>query len=198
MYRTDATTQNEIVQGPGSDRLRWGAPICAECNNSRTSLHDKAWDTTRDYLKANWPEIVAAGEFDLQRIFPQQLAKRVVDLQLYFAKVIGCFIVDRKIDVDLNAFIKSLMQGQAHPLLRLIIADASRLPTKSSLLLSASEPRIVANSGGMIETIQLLYVLRPMSVQMIYATQETSLRAIQAAWHPLAGTSIIRLGPAVG
>jgi len=198
MYRTDATTQNEIVQGPGSDRLRWGAPICAECNNARTSSHDRAWDQVRAFLLTHWASVVMQGEFDLQSIFPSELSTRSIALQLYFVKVLGCFIVDRNVNVDLNAFIKALMQGQAHPLLRLIFADASQIHTKSKSLLSASQPRILGDATGKIETIQLLYVLRPVCVQMTYATQETSLRAIPAAWHPRAGTSIIRLGPPIG
>jgi hypothetical protein len=198
LYRTDASTRNERVQGPGSDRLTLGAPICATCNSDRTSPFDKAWDQARAHLLLNWPTIVAASEFNLEDVFASNTQNRSVDLQLYFVKILGCVLVEQGVAIDLNGFIQSLMQRRAHPLLRLLFADASALHTKSDHLVYVSDLRVTKDERGVVQAVQLGYVLRPLSVQMNYVTQESSLRGIPQMWHPLTGRSIVQLGPAIG
>jgi len=198
-YRTDAAQKNERIQGPGSDRLRWGAPICTRCNNAVTQPYDRAWDAARDYLLTNWEQIVAAGEFDLRAIFPRDTDEKLIDLQLYLVKVLGCLVVEQSARVDTNGFIKALLHRQPHPLLRLIFADCSQLESKSEHLCYVSDLHVTSDKlTGKIQTVQMGYVLRPMSVQLNYATIETSLRAIPQAWHPLASTTVVRLAPPIG
>jgi hypothetical protein len=156
-----------------------------------------AWDTTRDYLLANWPSATIAGQFDLRRIFPKRWETHVIDLQLYFAKVLGCLVVEHNVAADLHGFIKALLHRQPHPLLRLVFADCSQLQTKSETLCYVSDPRVGRDTQARVQTVQIGYVLRPVSAQMIYATLQTTLRAIPAAWHPASGNSRVELGPAI-
>jgi hypothetical protein len=188
--------RNEVVQGPGSERLTAGAPICGRCNNALTQPYDLAWDAVRNYLLSNWPSIRVVRQFDLQAVFPERVEAHAIDVQLYFAKVLGCLVVERHIAADINAFIKALLQRRAHPLLRLIFADCSNLHSKS--LAYVSDMHISRDERSSVQTIQIGYVLRPLSVQMIYTAQASSLRPIPGAWHPLSGHSIVRLGPEIG
>jgi hypothetical protein len=196
LFRTDAHQKNELVQGPGSDRLTLGAPICAHCNNSVTQPYDRAWDTTRDYLLSNWSSIVRDGHFSLLRVFAHNLDGRAVDLQLYFAKVLGCILTERNTSVDLTPFVDSILRRKANPFLRLLFADCEALHSKR--IAYVSDMRVASDQQGTIQTAQLGYVLWPMSVQMIYTAPSSDLRPIPAAWHPLTGRPIVELGPAIG
>ncbi len=195
LYRTDAHHRNETVQGPGSNRLTLGAPICARCNNSITQPYDRAWDTVRHHLLSNWSSIVNDGYFSLLTVFPRHVDAHAVDLQLYFTKVLGCLLTEHNVSVDLTPFIDSLLRRKANPFLRLLFADSTQLHSKPIAYIS--DMHVASDRQGNSQTVQVGYVLRPMSVQMIYTARTSDLRPVPAAWHPLTSNPIVRVGPAI-
>ncbi len=197
LYRTDAGTRNEILQGPGATRLTLGAPICGRCNNELTQPHDKAWDQLRTYLIANWPAVVAAGEFDLQKIFPHDTNVQACNVHLYFVKVLGCVIVEHGLSIPLEGFIDALLNRRPHRNLHLLFAEAGNNDTDNLAFYISDMHARRDHASRKLCTAQWLYAWPPGSVELLYSLPDCPWRPRAEGWHPSAGRAIVRLGPAV-
>lgn len=197
LYRTDAGTRNEILQGPGATSLTLGAPICARCNNELTQPYDRAWDQLRAYLLAKWPAVVAAGEFELLKVFPRDTAAQVCNLHLYFVKVLGCVIVEHALPIPLEGFIDALLHRRPHRHLHLLFAEASEEDARKVAFYISDMHARLDNATGKLCTAQWLYAWPPGSVQLLYALPNCPWRPAAEAWHPSGGKTVVRMGPPV-
>jgi hypothetical protein len=199
LYRHSANRRNEIIQGPGSERLTLGAPMCALCNNTLTQPHDRAWDALRDHLLADWPAIVAAGEFDLRSIYSTDWVLRAMELHLYFLKVLGCVIVEQRIPIPIEPLRNALLSGSAHPCMYLVFSDSHPLNCSTPRRMMGPEDMhaMVDRESGVAHMAYWRYTLQPVSVRICFVAPEFPDRPILAAWRPLAANSVVRLGPPV-
>ena len=91
LYFHSEARRNVRIQGINSNRLKSGARICANCNNSRTQPYDRAWERLSDYLQKNAERVAVTGSFDLRKAYPNgPYRKQALCAHLYFVKLFGC------------------------------------------------------------------------------------------------------------
>lgn len=68
--------------------------ICAACNNATSKPFDKAWEKISKYLSDNTKHLKVNGRVKLSNVFPGEVNKSLVLIQLYFVKIFGCRIAE--------------------------------------------------------------------------------------------------------
>lgn len=94
-----------------SKAARFGAVLCARCNNERSQAYDRAYDTFSDYLVAHMDDFWKAGRLDMRTIFGEEWDTKVAYLARYYAKNFGCAMADNGIPPPMSLI--EFMNGEA-------------------------------------------------------------------------------------
>jgi hypothetical protein len=104
--------EKEIIYGSGSKELRLEGPnnkkvkfpkvICEQCNNSKTSSHDIAFDKLIDWSYKNFDKIQSTQTLDFMEIYGENWLEEKMNLLKYMAKHAGCKIVTGEIENDVT------------------------------------------------------------------------------------------------
>ena len=76
------------------------------------------------FVADNWSDIKKRRKIKLQRIFPGKTKQQGVNVQLFFAKLFGCRIIDEKMPIAIDSFSHSVRSGTPHPELYLTFTMA--------------------------------------------------------------------------
>jgi hypothetical protein len=90
------------VQGPKSRQLTFPKSMCKACNNDRTSAADAAYDAFVSFFETHQNTILTTGEVDLGAIYGLDWRQGSISLTRYFAKHIGCRLVEAEIAVRVS------------------------------------------------------------------------------------------------
>jgi hypothetical protein len=66
------------------------------------------------YLRDRKPRIRAGGRINLKRIFPGAVRQSMLDVHLYFVKLLGCRIMDSGIPIGIKPFSAALKNRTPH------------------------------------------------------------------------------------
>lgn len=91
-------TEHDIC-GPRSHELTFAKSMCATCNNARTSTADAAYDTLVTFVESHQNTVLAVGEIDFEDVYGDSWEPGATSLMRYFAKHIGCRLVEAEIPV---------------------------------------------------------------------------------------------------
>jgi hypothetical protein len=89
----------EVVQGPGSDLVKFTANLCARCNNTRSQAFDHAYDRFVAYVAANERHVVSSRRIDLRAAFGADWRVAAEDILRYLVKHVGCRLAQNEIEV---------------------------------------------------------------------------------------------------
>jgi hypothetical protein len=109
--------RNRKVQSINSQLVKFNPSLCNTCNSTRTQPHDLAWETLSHALRNRQPPLKPGDIIRADRIFPYKTSQHMLDMHLFFAKVLGCEIVENNISVTpaLDTITQAIMQGKPHP-----------------------------------------------------------------------------------
>ncbi len=84
------------IQGPGSNKMKYKANICAVCNNQLTQGFDMAYDKLYVWFKSKIvkPRIKNILTMNLSQVFGENYKSTLEDFYCYCAKSLGCRIID--------------------------------------------------------------------------------------------------------
>lgn len=91
--RFDGTSKPRSAQGPKSRAFHFSAPVCAECNSSRTQASDREFDrfhllVSEAIARGDSPESVFSfSEYDLD-------SEKYLNVFRYFAKILCCHVAE--------------------------------------------------------------------------------------------------------
>jgi hypothetical protein len=116
-FYSDVERLNKPVGSLDAKILKAPIRICAECNNTRTQPHDRAWERMSDRLRAR--ELRVGQWVRANSIFPHYTRKEITNVHLYFLKLFGCMICEAKangydVPIDIEPFSKAIMLGRSH------------------------------------------------------------------------------------
>ena len=115
VLRSSPFAVNQPVKGANAQVLKFTPSICAYCNNSRTQAHDRAWEALSKGLRETRPALVPGVQLPLQRIFGAHAKQSMLDVHLYFLKLLGCYAVEYSVPLPIRAFAVAILSGVAHP-----------------------------------------------------------------------------------
>jgi uncharacterized CHY-type Zn-finger protein len=173
--------RNHYIQGIKSDKLKYKTLICAHCNNELTQPNDKAWERLSNHLRDRKPPIKPSMKICLSRVFPGSVSKSMLDVHLYFLKLFGCLITEKKIPLDINQFAQSILKGVPHPKVWLTLCTGLQHPSIKHVGCSQVE---TAQIEGRITYASWFYVVDKVAINIIYAEPHEHRKGLVHAWHP--------------
>ena len=189
IYFQGGARPNIPVGSAKSNRLKTRNVICVRCNDTKTAAFDRAWEAMSTYVLDNWSDIKRRKSLKLQRVFPGRTKEQAINVQLFFAKLFGCRIVDERIPIPLTAFEKAVRAGTPHPNLYLTLTVAT-FDSRLSEYAAQSEVHAVKRGGACVRAAWY-YTLGEFSVKVTW-TDSTFQERSRIAWHPSRHAKIIK------
>lgn len=183
-YFHDLNRRNHPVGSLDARILKSPVRICAFCNNARTQPHDRAWEYMSDRLRSR--KLAVGRWVRCNRIFGDDVRRRMVDVHLYFLKLFGCMIAEAKangydLPIDLAGFSTAIMSGRPHTEVHLQFGRCDGTVGRSNLHCWQTNPGESVLAGW-------LYELDTIAVSVLYA-QAGRFEHRPDIWHPHSRTS---------
>ena len=183
-YYHDRTTKNRPVRSFKADFLKSPSRLCAKCNNERTQPYDRAWGELSDWLRTRNPPIKPGSIIRADRVFPYRATEKMRGVQLYFAKLTGCHLVDGNIKFDIASLSNSILSGKISPYIYLKFGLYKDEIIGSSDLKAAT---LAADNSCAFAT--WFYQIGRLAVNVTYAIKTERRQGLVGAWHPASGTN---------
>lgn len=168
--------RNSRINTIRSNKLKSNARLCAYCNNSRTQKHDRAWETLSCYLRSQRHK--KAGLYlRMNKPFPTNVNKNMLNVHLYFAKLFGCLIQDGSIPIDIEPFRRAILNEKPHPNLHIAFWYQPDLET------GYTDVKTVGVDGR-VDFASWLYLVMPIAVNIMYAEPDQHRCGLRGSWHP--------------
>lgn len=187
LYFHNDATKNRRVGSLDTHKLKWLAPICAECNNVRTQPHDRAWTTLSAALRSRLPQIAPGMIIRTDRIFRMGTHASMLNVYLFFAKQFGCTLVEAGSPVSADALASAILAGRHCPNFYLKFASARR---EERNMVSGSDLHVDRIKGtDALLFAAAIYHVGPLKVLMMLAGDGQWRDGMAGAWHPKTGTT---------
>jgi hypothetical protein len=181
LYRSIDSSSQERVPGFRSEKLKFAARLCAQCNNARTQAHDKSWEALARFLRKRSPVISPGEVIRLARAFENGLRPGLLGVHLYFVKLLGCLIHDGGVPLDTSSFAESILRNEPHPHVYLAFFAVTSRRFQDHAFVTPVETVTV---GGVLSGATWFYFVGRVGVQVTWAPA-IHLRSKKVhLWHP--------------
>jgi hypothetical protein len=179
LYLHNDQRRNRKVQSINSKLLKFSASLCNACNSARTQPHDRAWETLSEALRTRKPRIRAGDIIRADRIFRSNTSQQMLNVHLFFAKALGCEIVENGITVTpaIDTIAHAIMQGKPHPNLWLAFSAAKRGGWVGATHLDAA--RLAPAAEGGYDYLCRIYHVDALEIRVRYSSVQ-----LKPDWHP--------------
>lgn len=168
--------------------LKFSKSICRYCNSTRTQNHDRAVDRLINFVQTEHGPLGPGACIDLSSVFPDSPKLRMIYVQLYFAKLMGCLVAEHRIALDLHSFRSSILNNSPHPHLYLTFGVLpGNFPT-----IGQSDFELIQH-GGQLHCSSFIQTLGKLSVMVFYSPFDNKYLGVQNAWRPNQSSSSIKL-----
>lgn len=169
-----------------SSIIKSTALICEECNTSRTSQDDRAWEAISEYLRSGRVCLRGGSTINLQKVFPGKTKSRMLNVHLYFVKQFGCAIKEFGIPIEIDNFSSAILNRTPHP--NVFISFGS-----SNGILTGSTDVEVASLKGKCSFATWFYVVGNVAVNIMYSNENIKRQGLINSWHPSTVTKQIKV-----
>ncbi|AKH37292.1 MULTISPECIES: hypothetical protein [Nitrosomonas] len=190
IYRRINTCPHELIQGVSSPKLKFRTRLCAHCNNARTQLYDKSWETFVSYLRNRSNPIQPGEVIRPVHAFQNGLRRGLLGIHLYFVKLTGCLILDAEVPIETESLANAILKSAAHPNIYLSFLAIKGRRFQNRAFVTPIQTMTV--NGGLVSA-QWFYFVGRIGVHITYATH-VHLRSDKVhLWHPSSSTKTITL-----
>lgn len=188
LYLHDGRRKNRCIGSLDAKVLKSPSRLCANCNNSRTQPHDRAWERMSGWLRTRRPAITPGTIVRANRIFPYDTAREMLNVHLYFAKLFGCHILEGAMPIDIETLADAILREVAHPGMYLKFGCSSSL--EGHVMVGMSDVHLQTRpSDGSCAFATWLYEVDNLVVNVMYAAPGERREGLINAWHPKLGTN---------
>ena len=159
--------------------------MCAKCNNSTTQPYDMAWETASDWFFNNGKNIKAGDKFRWSAIFPYRTKFNMVDVQLFFTKLMGCCLEEAGLKFDKMEFSKSLLERKINPSIFLKI-NVSENPSVGVSDLVVQK----CLAGAETEEAAWSYQIGKIHIHVFYLHDLKIHKPLRGEWHPKQNSNV--------
>lgn len=171
--------------------LKFKTPICSNCNNNLTSVHDKAWQHLSEYLRFRNPPIKTTSYVRLNKIFANESKQKMLWVHLYFVKLFGCAINDHGIQIDLSNLSKSILTNSTNPNIYISFSTSKYLSQFN--MAGPSDIQCVVENNRVVY-VHWLYTVGIINLTIIYAEHGQNRLSLINSWNPRMNTKRIYIG----
>ncbi len=90
------------LEGPNNKKVKFPKVICQDCNNTRTSPHDNAFDKLINWSQGNYENLKAARLIDFEQVYKYNWIEQKRNLLKYMAKHAGCKVITSEQENDIS------------------------------------------------------------------------------------------------
>jgi hypothetical protein len=192
-YRHSRHEPNVPVRGAQAENLKFAPSLCGFCNNTRTQPHDRAWQKLSESIRAARPPLVAGSRVPLQRIFPGSIRQSMLNVHLYFVKLLGCYAVEYKVPLPIVHFGLCIQNSLPHPSIRIILVHIASGSTRYEIQVGHIN---AMNLGGKTVSASWFYIVGNLGVAISYNEAGHPRLTRDRGWHPNDVGSQIRMASA--
>ncbi len=171
-----------------SKKLHFAAKMCAYCNGALTQPYDAAWSALSEHLAA---QPTSVRQIKLEDVFDTSPSEALVHVQLFFAKQMGCIVVENSIPIDLADTRRALLEAVFHPRLFLRIGFISSKQSRRSAILTPADG---AESSGTTEALSWHYLIGCIYVGLVYLSHDVLRVAFPDYWSPPEVSDVLPIG----
>lgn len=185
VYYHDENIRNRAIGSFKGDFLKSPARLCAHCNNQRTQPHDLAWEQLSNWLRNRNPAL-KAGEFvQGEHVYARGAGQELLNVHLYFTKLIGCHLVAANANFDRAALAASILNSTPNRYVHLKfgISQSGQLVGNSDLMMATLKP------DDAVAFALYAYALGNLVTHVMYAIPGEQRDGLINAWHPRLGTT---------
>jgi hypothetical protein len=187
IYFHTAKRRNKRVGSLDAKILKSSSRLCNRCNSARTQKHDRAWQHFSETLRAreyllNYPYIRANA------IFPYATRRAMLNLHLYWLKILGCAVMEGGIAIDIEPIANCILNERAHPNVHLAFGWM-HLPV---WMAGASDVK-VAMLDQKCAYLTRFHNVGNLAINLIYAIKGEKRQGLTRAWHPYLGAKRLKL-----
>lgn len=179
-----AKRMNGHVRSSNADALKMRNMLCGRCNSTTTKPYDKAWEALSTALRS---KPYRSGDFVFgSNIWGEEALTQLTNVQLYFAKLMGCYLALAGANFDRAALADPIQTSRPCPSLYLRIRE--NVPP--SVGISDIHMTIDNESGQCVKSASL-YFIGPLAIQTSFITTPLGTLQIPDAWHPSYGNTFL-------
>jgi hypothetical protein len=185
IYMHTAGQKNRPIGSLKSNALKYSHRLCETCNTSRTQPHDYAWEHFSEVMRSSAPEIAQGKFLRFNKLFPYDTRAQMLNVHLYFVKLLGCQLVEAQIALDTSPCANAILRTSAHPNMYLRFGLAS---PEARPMASGSDVHVV-NDGESPVACSWIQQVDCLCVQVIFTEPHYQPDGLATAWHPKFGTN---------
>ncbi len=188
LYFHDNKHKNRPVGSFKADVLKFPKSLCACCNNTRTQPHDFAWEKFSARIRERQPKISPSSIVRANRIFPYDTARKMLNVHLYFVKILGCHAVEKQISLNVESLATAIKQGKAHPNVYLKFGIPPMFGSQP-LVGAQNADAWLDRLSGKVQFLSWIHSPGNVAVNVMYAVEGEKRDGLIGAWHPRMGTN---------
>lgn len=166
--------------------FKFGKIICAKCNGQITQPYDRAWDELSKWLYSNSEKIEFGKKIRWSNAFPYSTRAKMIDVQLFFSKLMGCCLETTGLNFDRKEFSESLLKRKINPSVYLKInVSKNESYGVSDLVIKGSQ------STKTIETAAWSYQIGKIHIHVFYRHDRKVHRSPFGEWHPKQNSNVV-------
>jgi len=180
LYLHNDRRRNRKVQSINSKLVKFNTSLCNTCNSVRTKSHDRAWEMLSDALRSRKPPLKPGDIICADRIFRYNTSQQMLNVHLFFAKGLGCEIVESNIPVSpgIDTIAQAIMLGKPHPNICLAFSVSNRGGWVGATHLDAA----TFATGGAYDYLCRVHHVDALEVRVRFSTVK-----LKPDWHPSHG-----------
>lgn len=175
-------TKNKINKKVGSFKnsvFKFSKIMCSKCNNEITQPYDKSWEKASSWLFQNGSRIAEGDKFKWNHIFPYKTRSNMINVQLFFAKLMGCCLIESGFKFDNREFSESILNRKINQSIYL------KLNVSSNPCYGVSDLVInTTNSNGEVEEAAWAYQIGRLHIHVFFLHSRKIHKPRRGEWHP--------------
>ena len=180
-FRHSKDELNVHVRGAQADNLKFAPSLCGFCNNARTQPHDRAWERLSTFVRTSRPPLTSGSRIPLQQVFPCTVKQSMLNVHLYFLKLLGCYAVEYHVPLPVEHFGLCIQNSLPHPCVRLIFVHIAAGATRYSIQVGHIN---AMNVGGKAVSANWFYIVGVLGVAVSYNEVGHPRLTRDRGWHP--------------
>lgn len=190
LHIVDETGKRTQAGSVYSDFMKFEPSLCQRCNSTVTQPHDRAWFEMLVKLR-NWnpalrPRSVVRGD----RIYSQSAWAGLCGVHLHFAKKLGCWVQDNRIDgtsaINTDLLADAILFGKPYPGLLLRFGFSARFGNENF----TGGSKMLVDSIGNHSVVMQRLMFNGLIVEATYADGGGAEQRLDGQWNPRDGNTI--------
>ena len=165
IYHRANGVKKRPIRSLKAEALKFDKNICSTCNGSLTQQHDYAWENFAKYLRGR--SFATGEEIELNSIFDSDIKSNLINVHLFFVKILGCHAVESGLSLDLTSLANSITTNNICPNVFIKVRNSDNGKTDSYCAVSDIE--VSRDTSNNILYAHMYYTVGKYTVDIVYS-----------------------------